>query len=178
MAKPLMSPDDLEAADDWDGALRARLREQEASPSDKNVLVKLAFLCWYVLAEWGCLSTKGLDEREYTRTLRSVSSVLLSRFADDADVSWLLGYTMSLFPWEFGSDVPDAERRARELLEEAHRLRPDDPVVALVLFANRHDTGDEYWRACEAARPQLARRFPGHGAMDTYFRQVLDRRRQ
>lgn len=169
--------DDLEESEDWDGALRSRIARAEAAPGDKAALMDLCFHCWYVVVEWGCIKSAGLDLERYTKILREVAADVLRRFPDDAEAAWLMGYIMSLFPWEFGEDVAALERTAGDLLERAHRLRPDDPVFLLSHLGNRSDTGEAYWRACDAARLELMSRFPGNGAKDTYFRQVLDRRR-
>jgi hypothetical protein len=171
----MASADELEAEGAWGAAFDARRAALATHPGDRDALLSIAFTSWYVMAEWGCISTRGLNDKECLRALREASAELAARHAGEASVLFVLGYMMSLFSWLFDPDTNAVEQRATEMLRAAHELCPDDDVYALAYLSNVGELGDEYKVACARARPTLAARFPGIGAMASYFRQVLDR---
>jgi hypothetical protein len=81
------SVEDLEENEAWGEALRCRIARAEADPSDKAALLDLCFHCWYVVVEWGCIKTAGLDPEEYSRRLRDVTADVLAKFSDDAEAA-------------------------------------------------------------------------------------------
>lgn len=181
---PHTEADQLETTGQWKEAVDY-WRRRYADAHDPEAAVRLAFVCWYVLAEHGCIPTMASltdeDVAEFAATLQGVTADALARYGDDADVLFHIGYMASLFPWYFGSDdaaIGAWERRASVSLRRAHEARPGDPVLEMVHLGNETDVqrpSADYLDACRRARPLVAARYNGAGAFDNYFRQVLTR---
>jgi hypothetical protein len=77
--------DQLENENRWEEAFRLRLARRAFAPDDESALLHLAFHCWYLIAEWPCISD-GPPSEEISRVLQEVRIDLLRKFTDDADV--------------------------------------------------------------------------------------------
>ena len=165
----------LEAAELWRG--------RYADAHDPEAAIRLAFVCWYVLVEHGCIpDADGLRDVDFARlesVLQKVTTEALAIHADDPDVLFHFGYMASLFPWCFDpNDVSGWERRASEMLRRAWDIRPDDPVFEMVYLGDLplpERPEEPYRAACRRARPVVPARYVGDGEFDGYFRQVLTR---
>lgn len=167
--------DELEEQGKWDEAKDYMLSEWKKDPQDLKKFIRLGFLCWYVVVEWGCIDTTDIDYDKYENMLKKLTNFGLNNF-DDADFLWTFGYIISLFPFYFG-EYEEWESKVGEVLEKAHNLRPDDPVIKLVYLGSKNDAQykKEYQATCHIVAPILKSRFRGNGEMQQYFREVLYR---
>lgn len=174
--------DQLETSGRWRAAADF-WRQRYSETNDPEAAVRLAFVCWYVLAEHGCiLDVEGLGDEDFARfeaTLHEVMADALTRHTNNADVLFHFGYMAALFPWYFDSDdVSGWEQRASELLRRASEMRPDNPVFEMAYLSDLPESErpeERYKAACRRARPVVAARYDGEGEFDDYFGQVLNR---
>lgn len=167
----------MEAAAYWQ-------REYDATYSPEAA-VRLAFVCWWVLLEHGCIPmAEPLTEKDFAHlgaTLTAVADDALARHEEDPHVLFHFGFMASLVPWYFAPNGPDDavtawEERARAMLRRAHRLRPDDAAYEVGFRGNRVETEEErgaYEEARRRAYVGVQKRYGGAGEFDLYFRGML-----
>lgn len=131
----------------------------------------LGCICWYVLVFWERIDNSTLDERDFIKTLTEVTEYGLISFTDKPEFLWKFGYMIKLFPYYFG-DYEKWEKIGQQLIEKAHELKPEDPVITMIYLND--DSLSEYKEACVKVSEQLPSRFSGTGVIDKYFRSVLN----
>lgn len=167
--------EELEDSGLWLSALNILNREMDEHPN-KAVAIRLAFVCWYTLIEWGCLDlNEKADQQEFESRLKTITNFLLENYYREADVNFYLGYMISLCPWLFSEKVDEWESKAQDMLACAVRKEPANAVYQMVYLANRNSSGCEYSKWCEKAKPLVEKEFEGNGEFNLYFRQVLSR---
>jgi hypothetical protein len=96
-------------------------------------------------------------------------------FADNADFNFIAGYTVSIFPYEYG-DYDDLEKEGNEMLLKATQLQPDNLIYRMVYLGSISNVDRQQYRQVEIdAAPKVLETFSGTGALNRYFRQVLYR---
>lgn len=97
------------------------------------------------------------------------------KFYELADFNFIAGYTVSIFPYEYG-DYETLEKEAGEMLFKAKKLDSENAIYNMVYLG--HDTRGrekEYEVATMEAQKML-NMFNGKGVLNGYFREVLLRR--
>lgn len=96
-------------------------------------------------------------------------------FSDKADFNFIAGYTVSIFPYEYG-DYDDLEKEGKEMLRKAVLLQPDNLIYKMVYFGSISNADQEkYKQATVDAAPKVLETFSGLGTLNKYFKQVLYR---
>lgn len=96
-------------------------------------------------------------------------------FSDKADFNFIAGYTISIFPYEYG-DYDDLEQEGKQMLLKATQLDPNNIIYKMVyLGSSSSDNQDAYKQAEIAAAQKVLETYNGNGALNKYFRQVLYR---
>lgn len=96
-------------------------------------------------------------------------------FDDNADFNFIAGYTVSIFPYEYG-DYDDIEKEGKELLHKATQLKPDNKIYKMVYMGSISNVDPKQYRQAEIeAAPKVLETFNGIGALNKYFKQVLYR---
>ncbi|MFL0683227.1 MAG: hypothetical protein ACJLTB_08350 [Algoriphagus aquaeductus] len=96
-------------------------------------------------------------------------------FADNADFNFIAGYTVSIFPYEYG-DYGDLEKEGNEMLLKATKLQPDNLIYKMVYLGSISDVDRQQYKQVEIdAAPKVLETFSGTGTLNKYFRQVLYR---
>jgi len=94
-------------------------------------------------------------------------------FADKADFNFIAGYTVSIFPYEYG-DYDNLEKEGMEMLHNATKLEPNNIIYELLYQGSLTTTDNEkYKRLRIDAAPKILETFSGNGTLNKYFRQVL-----
>jgi hypothetical protein len=109
------------------------LSEWKKDSQDLKKFIRLGILYWYMVIEWDCIDTTYLDYDKYESMLKKLTNIVLNNLDDDAFL-WTFGYMISLFPFYFG-EYEEWESKGDEMLEKAHNLRPNDPVIKLVYLS-------------------------------------------
>lgn len=96
-------------------------------------------------------------------------------FADNADFNFIAGYTVSIFPYEYG-DYEDFEKEGRQMLLKATKLDPDNSIFRMVYLGSLPDGDKQLYRQAEIeAAPKVLETFDGKGALNKYFKEILYR---
>lgn len=96
-------------------------------------------------------------------------------YANNADFNFIAGYTVSIFPYEYG-DYDDLEQEGQQMLLKATQLAPSNVIYKLAYLGSvSHGSEKEYQQSVQDAAPKVIETFSGKGALNKYFRQVLYR---
>ncbi|MCZ8521218.1 MULTISPECIES: hypothetical protein [Paenibacillus] len=139
--------------------------------------VRLGFLCWYALVEWGCSKPADAAEEDYDSfesTLQEVTKQGMRCFAGDPGFLWFFGYAITLFPYHFG-DYEEWHAIGSRMLLQAHRLRPHDPFIEMLYWGSQPSSSAAYAVARSKAALTAKERFAGGGRFQRYFLDLVCR---
>lgn len=166
--------EELEDKGMWTPALELIKSQHELNPS-KQTAIRLLFVCWYVLIEWGYLKLYADEYDNFDINLKKVTEFLFCNYEDDVEVNFYLGYMISMSAWDFSDNVAEWEKKADELLAYAVEKETNNPIYQMIYFANTDFGSEEYKYWCEQAKPLVQKLYSGKGEFNLYFRQVLSR---
>ncbi|WP_100610607.1 hypothetical protein [Confluentibacter lentus] len=96
-------------------------------------------------------------------------------FSDLANFNFITGYTVSIFPYEYG-DYDDLEIEAKKMLKKATEIDTENLIYKLVFLGSLQKVDKEEYKKTEIdAAPTVLEVFKGKGMLNKYFRQVLYR---
>ena len=180
--------DALEVEEKYAEALTLMVIEWEKHPEDLKVVIRLGFLCWYLIVEAGVLGDDGLDAHgiiECEKLFSELAHFGQVTFPDDREFLWTFGYMISLFPDFFdlsaliaaGNYGEDQYELGEKMIERSYTLQPEDKIIQLIYLYNGPalSKSQEYKELCEEVALQLPVKFQGKGEMQQYFREVLNR---
>ena len=94
-------------------------------------------------------------------------------FYDLADFNFIAGYTVSIFPYEYGN-YDDLEIEANKMLKKATEIEPENLIYKLVYYRSLENVDKVEYRKLETeSAPKILETFSGKGTLNKYFRQVL-----
>jgi len=160
----------LENKQEWQAAKDILFKEWSKNKDDLSILIRLGTLCWYVLVFWERINTNGANETDFYNTLDIVTSYGLDKFSDNTEFLWIFSYMISSFPYYFG-DYCEYENLAKKMIEKAHKLSPNDPLITMLLL---NDESDEYYALCKEVANSLKDRFKEDNSINRYFKNVFD----
>jgi len=174
----MLSIEEIEVLEDeskWEQAREALLERYRANPNDLQTVIRLGFLSWYVLVEWGCIHvTEDMNQRTYQTILDEVAHTGFDNFSDNADFLWCFGYMIFLFPYYFG-DFDQWQQKGIEMTKQAYEKMKDPMLKMIYLGCDVTRDLRGYYDACYEARPLVATRFSGNGVLNHYFATALNR---
>jgi len=133
------------------------------------------FFLWYMNVEEFALNVEDfIRENKLEIVLKEVGLFGLKTFKNNAEALFILGYTISLFPYYFG-EYEKLESEAEQMLEKAHKIQPNNIVYKLVFLGSKNGSQEVYKQVCVEAAPEVMARFNGKGLLNYYFKQVLYR---
>jgi hypothetical protein len=98
-----------------------------------------------------------------------------SKFNEVADFNFIAGWTVSIFPYEYG-DYDDLERQGKEMLLRATKTEPTNLIFKLAYLGSFENVDKTQLRNVEIKASSIVQeKFKGNGLLNKYFRQVLDR---
>ncbi|RNF39385.1 hypothetical protein [Planococcus salinus] len=168
--------DELETQEKYREAICYMHQVWQQKPMDLKVFLKLSFLCWYVVAEWGVFAASDLEEKdveECEELLKSLTAFGHRHFQHHVEFLWLFGYMILLFPDFFG----EQEQTGVYMVKRAYEMKPQDPVIQLIHLSGQQT--NPYEPKLEQIRKETAlvlpERFQGSGDLQRYFKEVLNR---
>ena len=175
----MLSIEEIEILEDeskWEQAREALLERYRTNPTDLQNVIRLGFLSWYVLVEWGCIQiTEDMDTQIYQAILIEVTETGFNNFNGNPDFLWCFGYMIFLFPYYFG-EFKQWEQMGKEMTKKAYEKTKDPMLKMIYLGCDVKQDLKGYYDACNEARPLAADRFSGNGVLNHYFAQVLNRK--
>ena len=142
------------------------------SKSDYEIWKNFHFFLWIAIED----GTTEFNERiEVNKLLQKLFDEGKSNFSELADFNFIAGYTVSIFPYEYG-DYDDLEMEAELMLKKANELEPENLIYKLAYFGSIQNVDKEEYRKLEIeSSPKVLETFSGKGMLNKYFRQVLNR---
>ena len=95
-------------------------------------------------------------------------------FSEKAEFNFIVGYTISIFPYEFG-DYEEFEKLGSKLITKAKNLEPSNPIYEMVYLSDIDSEESRYEIARKEAILKVLEKYNGIGLLNDYFRQVLNR---
>ena len=94
-------------------------------------------------------------------------------FNNKADFNFISGYTISLFPYEYG-DFDEFDKQGREMLYKATKLESKNIIYELAYQGSFTTISDKNYRELKInAASKVLETFSGDGALNKYFKQIL-----
>jgi hypothetical protein len=96
-----------------------------------------------------------------------------TKFTNLADFNFIAGYTVSIFPYEYG-EYEMLEAEAQEMLLKAKQIEPHNKIYKLFYLRGIPNVHPQDYRVAEReAAPLVLDVFKGPGILNNYFRQIL-----
>jgi len=162
----------LEDNESFDEAFEAYKTLYNNDESDYAIWKHFYFFLWTSIED----APSSFHERI---NLRDLLQVMFQRgkraFANIADFNFIAGYTVSIFPYEYG-DYKDLEKEGRDMLLRATKLEPGNAIYRLAYLGGTSDVDPrEYTQAAIEAAPKVLENFAGRGALNKYCREIFYR---
>jgi hypothetical protein len=129
------------------------------------------FFLWIIIEE---MPNEFIVKIERENKLKKMFKEGLAFFSHIPEFNFIAGYTMSIFPYEFGN-FSEYECISSELLAKARNLEPNNEIYEMVYFANILDNSNKYLNAKNKAQLKVIKKYNGSGLLNEYFVQVLSR---
>ncbi len=167
--------DTLENKGEWNEAKSLLIENWNQNPNDLKTVIRLGFLCWYVLVEEGPLNIQeeDVDFDELETILHQVTDFGLANFGANEVFLWSFGYMISLFPYYFG-EFDYWEEKGFSMLKRAYEICPGEPVYKYSYLASFSNSDEkQYNDVIQKLQVGLKNKFQGNGALSEYFKEVL-----
>lgn len=165
---------ELEESENYISAFE-EYRKEFSVNQDFELWKSYYFFLWYIVVEDSALGIeKFVIENKIESELKEVSLFGLKTFKNNPEALFVLGYTISLFPYYFG-EYEKSEDEAEQMLEKAYNIKPNDIIYKLAYLGSKAENQEEYRQVCVEAAPEVIERFNGKGLLNSYFKQVLFR---
>jgi hypothetical protein len=172
MQKELIKIIELENSNDFELAFKEYHNLYNQDKSDFEVWKYYYFFLWIIIEN---MPNDFIEKIKREERLKEMFSDGNSKFTNNPEFNFIVGYTMSIFPYEFG-DFDEYEKKAEELLEKARNLDPINPIYKMVyLSSSIDDNSEEYLLASAEAAQIVKEKYNGIGLYNDYFIQVLYR---
>jgi hypothetical protein len=132
------------------------------------------FFLWTMIEDVNGLFTKDIDLRT---ELESELKNGINKYSDLAEFNFIAGYTICIFPYEFG-DYKELETKGFKMLKKASEMEPSNPIYKMAYLGSKVLNEKEqslYEKACEETKPILETEYCGKGFLNEYFSQVFNR---
>tara|TARA_R110002126_G_scaffold78629_1_gene195615 strand:- start:5138 stop:5665 length:528 start_codon:yes stop_codon:yes gene_type:complete len=132
------------------------------------------FFLWSMLEDVNGQFKKDIDLRT---ELESELKNGLNKYSELAEFNFIAGYTISIFPYEFG-DYEELEIKGKEMLKKAFELEPSNPIYKMVYLGSKSLNEKEqsiYKKACAESKQILITKHSGKGLLNEYYNQVFNR---
>lgn len=100
-----------------------------------------------------------------------------NKYSKSAEFNFIAGYTISIFPYEFG-DYEGLDKKGQEMLKRATELEPNNPIYKMIYLGSQDSTEknqEEYKKNCKQSELIVRAKYSGIGLLNDYFIQVLIR---
>lgn len=162
----------LEDSEKFDEAFDAYNDLYNRNKNEYEVWKHFYFFLWTAIED---APSSFHDKINLRHLLQEMFDEGIKTFAEKADFNFIAGYTVSLFPYEYGN-YDDFEKKGNAMVLKASQLEPDNLIYRLVYLGSIPNINKQQYRQTEIdAAPKVIETFSGNGALNKYFRQVLYR---
>lgn len=168
---------ELENKGEFSVAINQLYEKWKENKDNGEVVVRLAFECWYVLSE---SSQTGFSESNCEKAksilFEIAKMVEEDRIKDDYVLSHI-GYMMTMFPeFFFKGDNEGQYKKYQEIgskmLKSATQISPKNKIAELFMLGNDNKEKD-YNKLKKQLKSQILQEYNGEDCFDEYFRDVL-----
>lgn len=172
MTQSLQNIFQLEDSKQFDEVFQAYSEIYSKNKNEYEVWKHFYFFLWTAIEDAPSSFNDKIDLRHWLKIMLDEGK---QKFAEIADFNFVAGYTVSIFPYEYG-DFDGFEKEAKQMLFKATNLEPENIIYKMVYFGSFSKTDNQEYRqiAIDAA-PKVLETFDGKGALNKYFRAVLYR---
>ena len=141
---------------------------------DKYELLELSYCAWMLLDVMGMYSD---FDKSFCPNLSKVFDnayfCYQKNFADDNDITCVMGYMIRMFPYNFPIEGDDFSVIAfgNSLMEKAYQNEPNNPFIYLLNFRNSKGIGDK--KSILRARSYALTKFKDCKGLTDYFQEIL-----
>jgi len=171
MTKYLQNIFELEDDNLFDEAFKNYTDLYSKSQLDYEVWKHFYFFLWTSIED---APSSFHDKINLRQLLQKLLDDGKQNFSNNADFNFIAGWTVSIFPYEYG-DYDDLEREGKQMLFKATQLNPDNKIYKMVYLGSKTTNKEEYRQAEIEAAPKVLKTFDGNGSLNKYFKQVLYR---
>ena len=142
------------------------------SIADYDIWKHFYFFLWIAIED---APSNFHDKINLRQLLQDMFDEGKKHFIDIADFNFIAGYTVSIFPYEYG-EYDCLEQEGHRMLLKATQLEPDNLIYKLAYLGSCTINSNQKYRQVEVdAAPKVLETFSGNGLLNKYFRQVLYR---
>lgn len=120
-----------------------------------------------------------LSNKELRNELNKELEFGLKNFENIPEFNFITGYTITIFPYEFG-DYDELEKVGKQLLSKASELEPHNVLFKMVLLGSLEKTNNiqkkEYNNLKSKVRKVILEKHGGNGLLNEYYNQVFIRK--
>ena len=165
---------ELESAEKYNEAYSLYQKLISVNNADFETWKNYFFFLWSMLEDVNGVFRKDIDLRT---ELESELKSGLNKYSELAEFNFIVGYAVSIFPYEFG-DYEELDTKGKEMLKKAYEMEPNNPIYGMAYLGSQSLTekGQRlYEKACEESKPILITNYGGKGFVNEYFSQVFNR---
>ncbi|QYA26907.1 hypothetical protein G3I01_15850 [Gramella sp. MT6] len=164
---------ELESKEKYNEAFTAYQKLILENPEDFKTWKFYYFFLWSMLEVSNKQFTKKID---LNKELEKQLNIGLRKFSNLPEFNFIAGYTISIFPYQFG-EYEDLEKKSIEMLKLATKSEPENLIYKMAFLGSQ--TGDlndkEYVEISKKAQTSIKSEYQGKGLLNHYFLQVLKR---
>lgn len=161
----------IEDSNDFDKAFDLYLKLYESDKTNFEIWKHFYFFLWISIEE---ASEKFQNKIKLRDRLKELYEVGKTYFYTLTEYKFITGYTVSLFPYEFG-DYEDLEKEGNDLLFQASQIEPENKIYRMVYLGSIVSEKEVYRKSEIEASPIVLEKYKGAGFLNRYFREVLNR---
>jgi hypothetical protein len=172
MSKTLQDIFNLEDTKKFEEVFEAYNNLYKKNKKDYEVWKYFYFFLWTAIEDAPLSFHNKIDLRQLLKVMLDEGK---QTFAEIADFNFIAGYTISIFPYEFGN-YEDLENQGHQMLKKATQLQPDNLIYKMVCLGSVSNVDANKYRQAEVeAAPKVVEAFSGVGTLNKYFREMLYR---
>ncbi|MCH4824644.1 hypothetical protein ML462_15830 [Gramella lutea] len=164
---------DLEAEGKYNEAYNGYQKLTLKKPDDFQIWKFYYFFLWSMLEDVNQQFNKKID---LNKELKKQLQIGVKKFSSLSEFNFIVGYTISIFPYEFG-DYKEIEKKSKKMLKIATESNPDNLIYKMVFLGSQTDNVNdkEYVEIGKKAQESINTEYRGNGLLNEYFKQVLKR---
>ena len=109
--------------------------------------------------------------------LKSELKKVQKKYSEIAEFNFIAGYTISIFPYEFG-DFEKLEIKGKAMLKKAYQMERSNPIYKMVYLGSKNLNEREhslYKKACVESKLIIKTKHNQKGLLNEYYNQVFNR---
>ncbi len=162
---------ELEEKKEFDLAFKSYENLYATNSDNFDVWKHFYFFLWIIIED---MPNEFIEKINRENRLQKMFVEGKANFDGNAEFNFIVGYTMSIFPYEFGNNEV-YEKLSKELITNAINIDSENPIYKMAYFGDLQDKPSEYEELKLKSLAIILKKYNGIGLLNKYFRQVLNR---